>query len=284
MLVAYLLFSVVDTTSKSLLGLGYLAMQLAFFRYASQLVITTAILAVRGTKVLQEARPLLPQLVLRGSLLILSTIFNFIALKTMSLTVTSAIMFSAPVIVCALSWPILGERVGIVRWCAVAIGFLGVLIVIRPFGADLNPAAFLMVLAATGLALYSIMTRKLAGDVPALALQFVLGLTGTLVLAPFALVFWVAPETLLHLILMASLGLFAWIGHEFLIRAHQVAEANFLMPYSYSYLIYMSISGYVFFDELPDGWTIIGACLIAASGLLIWWRELQMTRVRESAS
>ena len=284
MLVAYLLFSVVDTTSKSLLGLGYFAMQLAFLRYASQLVITSLILMRQGAEVLRDAKPLLPQLVLRGSLLICSTIFNFIALKTMSLTVTSAIMFSAPVIVCALSWPVLGERVGVVRWFAVAVGFLGVLIVIRPFGADLNPAAFLMVLAATGLALYSLMTRKLAGDVPALALQFVLGLTGTIVLTPFAIAFWVPPETGVHFLLMVSLGFFAWMGHEFLIRAHRVAEANFLMPYSYSYLIYMSISGYLFFDEVPDRWTIIGACLIAASGLLIWRRELRVTRARESAS
>ncbi len=278
MLVAYLFFSVVDTSIKWLLGFGYFAIQLAFFRYASQLAVCSVIVMVKGREDLMQVRPLIPQLILRGSLLVGSTICNFIALKSLSLTVTSAIMFSAPIIVCALSWPLLGERVGAFRWSAVALGFVGVLIVIRPFDQDLNAAAFLMLMAATGLALYSVMTRKLAGEVPALALQFVLGLTGTIVLAPFAWVFWHPPQGFGHFILMTSLGGIAWMGHEFLIRAHRVAEANFLMPYSYSYLIYMSISGMIFFGEFPDYWTLIGAFMISGSGLLIWRRELILAR------
>ena len=280
MLAANFLFSVVDGSSKWLLGLGYAALQLAFFRYFSQFALTSVMLLFRGAGGLRQATPLMPKLILRATLLVSSTICNFIALKYLSLTVTSAIMFSSPILVCALSWPLLGERVGPYRWVAVAFGFAGVLVVIRPFGADLNAAAFLMVAAALGLALYSIMTRKLAANVAPLTMQFVLGLTGTLVLAPFAWAYWVPPAGLGHLALMLSLGCFAWFGHELLIRAHQVAEANYLMPYSYSYLIYMSVFGFLLFGDLPDRWTVLGAIMISVSGLVIWWRELGQVRAR----
>ena len=282
MLFANFMFAVVDTSSKWLLGAGYVAIQLAFFRYAIQFVVTAGVLAGLRGRGLADARPLLPVLGLRASLLVVSTIFNFVALQSLSLTVASAIMFSAPIIVCALSWPLLGERVGRVRWAAVALGFAGVLVVIRPFGEALDPAAFLMLLAATGLALYSILTRKLSRDVKPLIMQFLLGLTGTVALAPFCWIYWIAPATAFDLALMVSLGLFAWIGHEFLIRAHQVAEANYLMPYSYSYLIYMTAGGFVVFGDLPDTWTILGALMIAMSGLMIWRRETVLVRAEDA--
>ena len=278
MLAANLLFAVVDSSTKWLLGAGYMALQLAFIRYAGQLLLTTGLLAKQGTSALKTARPLMPRLLVRAGLLVLSTVMNFLALQTLSLSVTSAIMFSAPIIVCALSWPLLGERVGPVRWAAVAFGFVGVLVVIRPFGETLNAAAFLMLISATGLAFYSIMTRKLAGDVEPLVMQFILGLTGTVVLAPFAVVLWTPPTDALTFAMICALGALAWAGHELLIHAHQRAEANYLMPYAYSYLIYMSLAGYLIFGDLPDRWTILGAVMIALSGLSIWYRELRLTR------
>ncbi len=272
MLAAYAFFAVVDTSSKWLLGAGYVAVQLAFLRYAVQFVITSARLAATGTGALREARPLFPVLVLRAMMLVVATVVNFFALQYLSLAVASAIMFTAPIIVCALSWPLLGERVGPVRAAAIAFGFLGVLFVIRPFSAEWSWAAALMLIPATGLALYSIMTRKLAGEVDALTMQFVLGLTGTVVILPFAIVNWVMPASALDTILMLSLGFFAWFGHELLIRAHRDAEASLLMPYTYSYLIYMSFAGFVVFGDVPDMWTLIGAAMICGSGLAIWWR------------
>jgi len=272
MLAAYALFAVVDTSTKWLLGAGYIAVQLAFLRYAVQFVITSARLAATGTEALREARPLFPALIARAMMLVVATVVNFFALQFLSLAVVSAIMFTAPIIVCALSWPLLGERVGPVRMTAIAFGFLGVLFVIRPFSTDWSWAAALMLIPATGLALYSIMTRKLAGDVDALTMQFVLGLTGTVVILPFALLNWVMPASLMDTVLMLSLGFFAWFGHELLIRAHRDAEASLLMPYTYSYLIYMTFAGYIVFNDIPDVWTLVGAAMICASGLAIWWR------------
>lgn len=273
MLLANLTFALVDTSTKWLLGAGYIAIQLAFLRYAVQLAITTSDLFRRGPEALSGVRPLLPVLVLRAAILVLATIVNFFMLQFLTLTVASSIMFTAPIIVCLLSWPLLGEPVGPFRLMAIGLGFCGVLVIIRPFGEELNWAAAVMLVPATGLALYSILTRKLAGDVNPSAMQFILGLTGTAALAPFAAAHWVSPARPLDLALMLGLGTFAWAGHELLIRAHRMAPANYLMPFSYSYLIYMSLSGLIVFGDAPDAWTLAGAGMIAVSGLSIWWRE-----------
>ena len=273
MLAANFLFSVVDTSSKWLIGSGIVAVQLAFMRYLVQCILTITDIARRGTDVLSGLRPNFWLLVLRASFLIVSTLFNFIALRYLSLTQTSALMFTAPIIVCALSYPLLGERVGWVRMLFILLGFAGVVVIVGPFGGELNAAALLMLIPATGLALYSIMTRKLAGEVNPAAMQLVLGVLGTMVFLPFAWAFWVAPEGVLEIILMIGLGLFAWAGHELLIRAHKRADASFLMPFTYSYLIYMTFFGLLIFADVPDAKTIFGALMIAVSGLLIWARE-----------
>ncbi len=274
MLLAYFTFAIVDTSTKWLLGAGYAAMQLAFFRYSVQLAITCAgLLRQNKRQSWAKARPHLKIVVFRASLLVVSTMLNFLALRHLSLTVTSAIMFTAPILVCALSYPLLGESVGPVRWAAVMFGFLGVMVIVRPLGAEFNWAAILMLLAAVGLALYSILTRKLAHDVDPTILQFFLGATGTIVLAPLAWMSWVAVEGALPLALMISLGVFAWAGHEVLIRAHRLAPANFLMPYTYSYLLYMTLGSILVFQDYPDRWTLAGAAMIAAAGLVIWRRE-----------
>ena len=277
MLAAYALFSVTDTSTKWLLGAGYVAVQLAFLRYAVQFVITLGRFATTGTGPLRRARPRLPVLVLRAMMLVISTVVNFFALQYLSLAVASAIMFSAPIIVCTLSWPLLGERVGPFRLAAIVLGFAGVLIVVRPYSADWNWAAALMLVPATGLALYSIMTRKLAQDVDAQTMQFVLGLTGTVVILPFAALNWTMPASVFDAMLMCGLGVFAWFGHELLIRAHRDAESNLLMPYTYSYLIYMTLAGYLVFGDVPSLSTVFGAVIICASGLAIWWRTVRNT-------
>ncbi len=270
MLLANALFSLTDTSSKWLLGGGFAALQLAFLRYAVQFSITSVDVLRRGPHRLKLSKRVWGILILRASLLVGSTIVNFVALKYLSLTVTSAIMFSSPIFVCLLSGPLLGERVGRARWAFVGLGFAGVLVVIRPFGQDMEWAAVMMLLPAMGLAFYSILTRKLANDVDASTMQFALGLLGTLTLAPMAALVWQPPAQTLDWVLMLMIGTCAWAGHEVLIRAHKRAEANFLMPFSYSYLLFMAVASLVVFGEAPDRATLIGAGMITVSGLLIW--------------
>lgn len=270
MLLANLLFSSVDGNVKWMLLLGVPALQLAFCRYAGHFVITLGLLGSPAALWRALTRPGWPLIALRSALLVISTMGNFIALQFLPLTITSAIMFSAPIFVCLLSGPLLGERVGPRRWAAVVLGFLGVLIVLRPFGESFHWAGVLALWNALTLALYSLMTRQLAAHVPPLVLQFWTGLLGTLAMAPLAAMVWTPPPDWWAVLVWAWLGVAAWAGHEFLTRAHRIASASLLMPFSYSFLIYLSVVDVVAFDYVPDLMDAFGIAVIILAGLLIW--------------
>lgn len=273
MLLAYLLFATLDSSTKWMLGLGVPALQLAFLRYAGHLAVNVVEVGLRGRENYRLSRSSFGLASLRSGLLVVSTVTNFIALQYLPLTVTSAIMFSAPIILCLLSGPMLGETVGPWRWSAIFLGFGGVLIVINPFGESFQWAVVLSLFNAVGLALYSLLTRKLAGTVSAAAMQLLTGFLGTLVLAPFAFSIWVEPVNDVVLAFWFAIGVVGWAGHELLTRAHAFAPASTLMPYSYSFLIYMTLFSVVLFGHAPAIHVWIGIVVIVASGLLIWWRE-----------
>ncbi|WP_170791540.1 DMT family transporter [Ruegeria lacuscaerulensis] len=273
MLLAWLLFSFVDLGAKWLAVAGFPAFQLAFMRYAGHFVISLGVIAKGGFQPSRFHTDHPWQLISRALLLISATVFNFYALRFLPLTAVSAIMFSSPVIVCFLSVFVLKETVGPWRWFAILLGFVGVLVIVRPFGAVFHPTMLLIVYNATALALYSIMTRRLSGVVSVDTMQFYLGLTGTVVLLPFAVWFWMQPENLWSMIVLIGLGVFGWGGHQLLTNAHRFGTANQLMPFTYSFLIYMAIWGYLFFETVPDASTLTGAALIMGAGLIIWKRE-----------
>ncbi|MBM1689361.1 DMT family transporter [Sulfitobacter geojensis] len=273
MLAAWLLFSLVDTGAKWLAVAGIPAFQLAFMRYAGHFVISIGVVAKGGWSVDRFKTDHLWQVVSRAVLLVTATLSNFYALHFLPLTVASAIMFSSPVIVCFLSISVLGEKVGPWRWGAILLGFIGVLIVVRPFGTAFHPAMLLIIYNATALAFYSIMTRKLSGIVAVDTMQFYLGLVGTSIMAPFAIWAWVAPASGWAMTVLLGLGVMGWAGHQFLTNAHRFGSANQLMPFTYSFLIYVAIWGYLLFGTVPDFWTLIGAVVIMGAGLIIWKRE-----------
>lgn len=271
MLLAYAFFSVVDTSTKWLVTAGIPAMQAAFFRYAVHLGLSAH---DRGSWAgLSAARPHMATLIVRALFLVTATMVNFIALFYLPLSTTAAIMFASPIIVCLLSWPMLGDRVGPWRWGAILFGFAGVLVVIRPFGEAFNWAALMMLYPASALALYSIQTRQLVGKVEGGVMQLILGLVGTGLLAPLAWWVWVMPQSWMEWALLPVLGLAAWAGHGVLIRAHSYATSSVLMPFTYSFLIYLSIAGFVVFGDVPDVATLSGAGMIVLSGLVIWAME-----------
>ena len=138
MVSAYLMFAVLDSSAKWLVVAGLSALQVSFIRYAGHFLISLALIGGGGLTLarFRTAHPFL--VLLRGTLLMLTTVLNFMALKYLPLTLTSTIMFSAPIIVCALSGVFLGERVGLWRWSAIVAGFLGILVAIRPFDAGLS--------------------------------------------------------------------------------------------------------------------------------------------------
>ena len=273
MLAAWLLFAAVDTSAKWLVLAGLPAVQLAFMRYAGHFLISIVMIAKDGANLSRFQTDHLGAVLTRGLLLVSATLGNFYSLNFLPLTVVSAIMFSSPIIVCLLSITLLKERIGPWRWGAILLGFAGVLIVIRPFGEAFHWATLLILANATGLALFSIMTRQMAGRITPQTMQLYMGALGTVVLLPFALWFWTMPEGALQWVTMVAIGLWAWAGHEMFSRAHLHADANVLSPYGYVFILYVTVGGFLLFGHVPDGATLIGAAIIVASGLLIWWRE-----------
>ena len=276
MLLTYLLFSFLDASVKWLAIAGLPALQIAFMRYAGHFVISLLLILKGGLSFSRFDADNLGLVILRGLLLMLSTVFNFFALRYLPLTLTSTIMFSAPIIVCALSGPMLGERVGIWRWLAIVAGFIGVMVAVRPFDETFHWAVLLSITNVTFYSLYKILTRKLSGKVAIDTLQFYAGAVGTFVLLPFAIYSWQMPSHPMDWALLAVLGFFGWSGHELLTRAHGHAEASILTPFTYVFIVYMTAWSYLVFDHAPDVWTIAGAVIVIASGLFIWLRERKL--------
>ena len=273
MLSAWAFFALTDTTVKWLVVGGIPAMQLAFFRYAVAFGLSVGNGLRHGQFFSVIDRRDLLLVTLRSGLLLLATVLNFIALNYLPLSVTSTIMNTAPILVTLLAIPLLGEKVGPWRLAAVLLGFIGVLVVIRPFGEGFHWATLLILANACGLALFAILTRQMAGRITPQTMQLYMGALGTIVLLPFVLWTWQTPGTALEWAGMISIGLWAWTGHEMFSRAHLHAEAGVLSPFGYVFILYMSIGGYLLFGHLPDAATLVGAAIIVASGLLIWWRE-----------
>lgn len=274
MMLAGFLFVVMDTTAKYLSG-GYAVAQIVWARYIFHLL-TLPVLIGGGSwlAVLRTRRPGLQ--VLRSLLLLGSTFFFFLAVKYIPLATATAIGFVGPLLVTALSVPLLKEKVGVRRWAAVIIGFGAVLVIIRPGAEVLHWAVSLPLLVAACFALYQITTRILSATDGSLTTLFYSATAGavamTLVL-PFQE--WRWPDAV-GWGLMAFLGLIGSLGHFVMIRAFALAPASSLAPFSYLNLVWATILGFLLFGDLPDRWTVIGALMLAASGLYVLYRERKL--------
>lgn len=281
MLGAYLLFSFIDAGAKWLALLGLPSTQLAFMRYAPHFLVSSAII-VRTHELSSLTSSHAAMLIFRGSLLMGSTILNFFAVRYLPLTLTSTILFSAPLMACMLSQPMLAEKVGLFRWTAVLFGFAGVIIAIRPFDESFHWAALLSLGGAFCFALYALLTRKYAGRVSTDVMQFYSGAVGTICLLPFAILSWQNPVSATDWVIMVSLGIFGWAGHQLLTQAHRFAATSILMPFGYSFILFLTIWSYLIFDHLPDRWTLIGGSIVVLSGLFIWFRETRILPDRQT--
>lgn len=276
-LCGYFFFTVIDSCAKWLSIGGLPTTEIVFIRYAGQLLLVTAIFApVRGKSLLTTRSPWLE--IARGLCLMGSTIANFFALKYLPLTVTGSIAFTMPLILCALSIPLLGETVGWRRWLAILVGFIGVLVIVRPGTAAFHPAVFLSLLGAAFSAFYSLLTRKLAGVDSVTTQQFYAGLVATLCVAGFAIGGWTWPTQTSGWVAFVLIGVAALIGHQFLTTAHRFAPASVLAPFGYLQIIFMTASSWLIFQQPPDVWIFIGAPIVIASGLYIWLRERQLAK------
>ena len=209
---------------------------------------------------------------IRGLILLTANISFFYSISVISLPKALTLAFVAPLVVTAFSPFFLGESVGYRRWAAVIIGFIGSLVVIRPGFLEINLAS----LAALGTGImygfYLIITRKLStSDNPLLTLLLT-GVVGAIIATTFMPFVWVSP-TFNQWSIMAAIGLFACIGHLFIILSLKYADASKLAPFSYFEIVTNIIIAYYFFGDFPDNWTFLGLFIIVFSGIYISRRE-----------
>lgn len=275
---AFFCFALVDTFAKLLAGFGFSVLVVAFFRYAVNLVLVLLwFLPREGRAAVTSAVPHIQ--ILRGLCLLCSTVLNFWALSYLPLTTTIPIFFATPLVVCLLSVPLLGERVGFRRFAAVLVGFLGVLLVVRPTGVMFHWAMVLSLGATTGAAFYFILTRKIAGrdDMP--VSQIFMSGCATTVLLPFAVLHWDSPANATEWTLLLAAGSMAALGHCVLTIGYRYGEASQLTPVIYTQIVWIILISWLVFGQIPDAWTALGTTIIILSGLYVWLRERRSAQV-----
>ena len=216
---------------------------------------------------------------LRGLILLTANICFFYSISVISLAKALTLAFVAPLIVTAFSPIFLSEKVGLRRWLAVIIGFIGSLVVIRPGFVEINLASLAALGTGVMYGFYLIITRKLStSDNPLLTLLLT-GVVGAIIISIVMPFVWVKP-TLNQWSMMAAIGIFACLGHLFLILSLKYADASKLAPFSYFEIITNIIIGYYFFSDFPDYWTFLGLFIIVMSGIYISRRENLVRKVK----
>ncbi len=270
MALAVLLFAGIDALSK-LLVVEYAVAQLVWARYALHLFVMVVVLAPRrGLDLLATGRPVLQ--IVRATLLVAATAAFFTGLRYLPLADAVAIAFISPILVTVLAIPLLKERVGPRRWAAVAVGFVGMLVVVRPGSGLVHWAAVYPLIMAVCYGLYQIVTRILSATEKPLTTLFYTALIGTVCASLAAPFYWRTPG-LGDALAMAGLGVFGGLGHFALIKAFEQAPASTLSPLIYTQLIWATIAGFLIFGDVPGPWTIAGALIIAGAGVFIFYRE-----------
>ncbi len=257
-----------------LLDANYPVAQIVWARFTGHLIFMLAIFMPRhGWALLWPKRPAVQ--LARSALMLVSNLVYVMAIGRVPLATASAIGFTAPLIVTALSVPLLQESVGWRRWSAVTVGFAGALLVIRPDTGLRDPAVLLLLASALAYALYQIATRWVARHDDAATGIIFAALLGSLAMSVVLPFVFTPPRTVGDGMLFASLGLFGGIGHYLIIRAFQLGPAAVMAPLGYVELVGTTVLGYLIFGNFPDAWTWAGAAVIIASGLYIASRERQ---------
>ena len=268
-----LCFATLDACAKWLVQ-ELPVLQVVWLRFVFHVVLASALLAPRYGLELVRVRDWRPQ-ALRAAMMASMTALNFWALQYLQLAETGAIQFSVPLLIALFSAWWLGERLDARRWLAIAAGFAGVLLVIRPGSQAFHPAILLSVTNALLYALFNMLTRRMVATESAASMQLMSALGAVLILAPWALAGWQWPEGWLPWAVIALCGLCGGLGHFMVAQAHRYASAATLAPFLYQQIIYMTLLGWLVFGQVPGLLVIGGAAVVVASGLYLLWLEMR---------
>lgn len=264
-------FAVLDTAAKWLV-LSLPLAQVVFLRFLGHVIFTgLAMGPTLGRQLIRTHHPFLQ--LIRGLLLPMMTALNFWALQYLQLAETGSIQFLAPILVALIGHRLLGERLDRGRWLAILIGFLGVLIILQPGSRGFHPAMLVSLFQTALYATFIVLTRRLAADDRPEASNFLSALIAVIVIAPFALAEWRAPDTAVQWLVVAATGLAGGLGHYLLALAPRYAPASTISPFIYTQILYMVLLGYLVFGDVPRSAVVLGGAVVIGSGLYLVFRE-----------
>lgn len=269
-LLATFLFASHDTLSKYLSGF-YPVMLVVWARYVVHTLLMAFIfMPSSGLRVLRTKRPLFQ--VLRALALLGTSLFFTSSLLFIPQAEATAVNFLAPLLVTALSVPLLREHVTRGQWCAVIVGFIGVMVIIHPGGELFTPAILLPLSSALCFAFYQLLTRLVSPYDSPTTSNFFAGLFNTLVMSALVPFFWQTPE-FKHWPLLLALGACGMGAHLLLTQAFRYAAPAMLAPFSYCQIVFAGLLGWLVFDHMPPLDALIGIAIICLSGLAAAWQQ-----------
>ena len=273
MLAAMVILPVIDVLAKKLgqAGMPILIVVWARALFGGLMILPFALRA-EGVRAFQPMQPL--RQLARAVLLFSATFLFFQSLKYLPIADALAIFFVNPLVIVVLSALLLRERVGPRRWAAVAVGFIGTLIIIRPGLVEVNAGTVLALASGVALGSYLVLTRSMAGAADAMVMNFQTSVLGAALMTLALPFLWQTPSPQ-QWVMLAGLGAIAMLGHILITKAYEHGEASLLAPLAFTEIIAASILGYVFFGDLPDGWTILGVAILIGSAIYISVRERQ---------
>ncbi len=272
MVASTVVFALQDGISRHLGGTYnvYMVVMIRFWVFAAFVIA----LAARSPGGIRSAtRTRFPaQQITRGVILVAEVCAMVFAFINLGLIQSHAVFACYPLLVAALSGPVLGEKVGWRRWTAIAIGFVGVLIILEPGFAVFSPWALIPFISAFMFAVYGLLTRFVARKDPASVSFFWTGVVGAAAMTPIGLWHW-QPMLPTDWLWMGALCCTAIMGHWLLIKAYAVAEASAVQPFAYLQLMFIALLGVFLFGETLRPNVAIGACVVVAAGLFTLWRQ-----------
>ena len=275
MMLAMVLVPVLDLFAK-LLSVDYVVIQVTWARFVFHGLWLLPLLAWKGVVWWRMPKQPMYQM-LRSLMLTITTVAFFYAIKDNPIPTALTLLFVSPLIVAIVAPIWLGESFDTPRGIAVVLGFVGVVVVLRPTADSFSPTILWALVAGVGYAFYIMFTRKLSASGPPLLTLFYTAVGGVIVLTPLVGSVWTTPD-LKGVAMMASMGLFAAMGHFLIIMACEYATASQLSPFNYFEIVAATAISYFAFDFFPDMYVWVGIAIICTSGAYVSWRELQLSK------
>jgi len=271
--IATIFFAILDTSGKWLVQ-SFPVIEVVWVRFAVHMLLAFVwLIFAEGFKKLLIEDGWLH--VLRSAMLGTMTALNFFALQYLQLAQTAAILFSAPIIIALISSFLHHEKLTPIQWCAIIAGFIGVLIILDPFGYHFHPAMLLVLAHATIYALFNFLSKRIAAKSSPLVTQFYSALGPTVVLLPFLFQSWQSPSFAIEYGVFFCAGLFGFLSHNFISIAYRYANPSTISPFFYQQMIWMVLLGWLIFDQVPTWNVYAGTLLVVGSGLYLVLHELK---------